>query len=200
MKVYSYLVSFTMGIVIVLVAACSHRQNEQEFSPEVSVMDTIGTTNSILAYEEQESAMTEIINLVMQAPGEHRMDSMDNQIVFNLNGFQYTLCAWKTNPEYSYNKDRLSVYKKPVGTTSQQDLESWSFEGDSLSYWNMKLPGTTTFAFYFKTNPLKYYWIDKNDNRIQLDADQLELAKSVEKDIAKLQGELNEYLRKRFGA
>lgn len=210
MKKRGYFAFFTTIVVIMLVAACSHRQNEQDYSPEVSTVDTIvtiiiDTTITIESEDEPEPYMAKIYKLVMKAPGESLIDSSDNQIVFNLNGYHYTLWASINFNGHKFNGYNVSVWRRPIGINSLDVLDSWSFKNDTLDFWTAKLPSTEKRVFYMNASTYsnrgpEYFYHDENENSVSLDSTQIEEAKSVEKKILENQEELNAYLRKNFGS
>ena len=63
----------------------------------------------------------------------------------------------------------------------------------------MTLPGTKIRTFYRNISSPYYYRMD-GDERVELDAEQLKAAKSVEEQIKENQKKLNEFIRKNFGA
>ena len=112
------------------VAACSHRQNEQEpaFQEEVEKTEKECTDNLIFTSDDTITT-SKLVKILLKKNGKKYNKNLDcKEVIIYFDNIKYTLDA----VHYENNEDFLRIYKKDLN--GERETEIFDFRGNTLDF------------------------------------------------------------------
>jgi hypothetical protein len=141
MKFVKFLVSFIAIVAMVLVAACSHRQNEQEpVFHEVETDEKESADSQI--FTSNDTTTSKLVKILLKKNGKKYNKNLDcNEVVLYFDNRKYTLDA----VHYENDEDFLRIYKKDLN--GKREVEIFDFKGNTLDFANVYINDTAIVMY-----------------------------------------------------